>query len=232
MSHITKGSTSLVAVAFLIFLAAAGCSSSPSFNGTVLDSSTPAPAFELRDQHDNLVTLSDLSGRVIVLTFLYTSCPDICPVVTETLRQTYGLLGDAAAQVEFVAITVDPERDSVERAYRYSQERDMLDKWHFLVGTRKQLEPLWAAYYVAAAPDRSHHAKDDDETFGEPENAGAIRVGVKAAFEEAAPFFTISHSAPVYLIDQLGYRRVIFTNLTLDPKPLVHDIQLLVKGAP
>jgi protein SCO1/2 len=82
------------------------------------------------------------------LTFLYTSCPDVCPLVTQKLKDTSKLLGKAGSGVVFLVVTVDPERDTVERLYEYSRQFAMLDKWHFLTGTESKLKPVWDYYWV------------------------------------------------------------------------------------
>lgn len=74
--------------------------------GTDLDG-TPAPDFHLVDQTGQPVALSDLRGRVVVLTFLYTRCPDTCPLIVSKLGQVHDQLGEQAQGVAFVAVTVE-----------------------------------------------------------------------------------------------------------------------------
>ncbi len=195
--------------------AAAGCASDEAFEGTVLDPADDAPAISLSDQFGETVALSDFAGKVVLLTFLYTACPDVCPIVTETLRRTHQLLGEDAAGVQIVAVSVDPERDSVEEAYGYSEDREMLDKWRFLVGTEEELEPVWRSYWL------------DPVTS----DGGASGHAGSAAGETPVPAgeYLISHGAPVFVIDTEGKRRVLFTNLSLEPRPLVHDVRLLLR---
>ena len=162
----------------------------------------------------------------MVLAFLYTRCPDVCPIVTETLRRSHDLLGEDAEQVDFLAISVDPERDSVERAYEYSEERGMLERWRFLVGNEDQLEPVWKSYWldpVRGAPDspEESHGDDHDGTGSDGGGGPVLRTD--------SGDYLVSHTAPVFIIDRQGYRRVLFTDLSLDPKPLVHDVRLLLK---
>ena len=94
------------------------------------------------------VRLSDLQGQVVVLTFLYTSCPDLCPLVTGKLRKTIESLNNLTPRVAFLAVTVDPDQDTIKRVYTYSQQHGMLDRWHFLTGEAKQLQPIWEYYWV------------------------------------------------------------------------------------
>ena len=217
---VTGGSWPQWAFSFTVaaLLLVVGCTSRASFHGTELASANPATPFTLRDQFDQQVNLFDLKGRVVVLTFLYTNCPDVCPLTTDALRKAYDSLGQDAQQTAFVAITVDPSRDSVEQVYSYSEQRDMLHKWAFLTGIEEELAPLWQAYYVAAEPARAktNGATSEEHTHTDTGDA------------DSTAEYLVDHSAPVYLIDREGRMRVVFTELTLDPQPLVDDIRLLL----
>ena len=75
----------------------------------------PAPAFELTSQDNKPVTLAGLRGKVVAVSFLYTACPDICPLLTQKLVEVQDTLGeDFGHRIVFVSITLDPERDTVE----------------------------------------------------------------------------------------------------------------------
>jgi protein SCO1/2 len=184
-----------------------GCATEVSFSGTELTPAQTSTSFALQDQFGQTVSTSSLRGKVVVLTFLYTSCPDICPLTTQTLGMAYNALGDDVKETAFVAITVDPERDTVEQVYRYSEQRAMLQKWAFLTGSREELEAVWRGYYVAAERETS---KDS---------------GAQISLEG----YLVGHSPPVYLIDRGGKLRVVSTTPPLVPQPLVHDIRLLLK---
>ena len=218
-------------VALAVLLAAgAACSGSNDFHGTALSPADAAPPFDLLDHFGEPIALSDLAGKVVVLTFLYTSCPDVCPITTESLRRTHELLGNDTGEVEFVAITVDPQRDSVERAYQYSEEKDMLGRWHFLVGDEERLVPIWQAYWLDPVPELSAGGNAaDDHGHEEGELGTKLDAGSGPSPGEADNGYLVSHVAPVFLIDRDGRRRVVFTNLSLDPQPLLHDIRLLIK---
>ena len=214
----------------MLLIIAAACSSPEPFLGTALSHSDLAPSFQLKDHFGKTVTISDLSGKVVVLTFLYTSCPDVCPVVTDTLHRAHVLLGNDASAVEFVAISVDPQRDSVETALQYSQEKDMLNRWHYLVGSQEELAPIWRAYWLDPTRD-GPAAQGETRSDGHAQAATPLKpngnLGTPSGPGDGT--YLVSHMAPVYLIDARGYRRVIFTNLSLDPQPLVHDIRLLLQ---
>ena len=206
----------------LLALVLAACSTTEPALGTVLESSSPATPFELRDQFGHPVNLAGYRGKVVALTFLYTYCPDICPIVAAHLQQAHRKLGDDADQVAFVAVSVDPARDTVERAYAYSEKCDMLNSWAFLVGGEEELAPIWKAYYIDPAVD--DRAGDGSAT--ETRDASQ-RSGVDALRQGLVPRYNVVHSAPVYLIDREGLMRVLFT-LPFEPDDLVHNIRLLL----
>lgn len=122
--------------------------SAPRFRLTQLDPPRDSVDFTLTDQFGEQIRLTDFRGGVVVLTFLYTYCPDICPLVTQKLHETHRLLGAAASHAAFLIVTVDPERDTVQRLHEYSKQFDMLDKWHFLTGSEKELKPVWDYYWA------------------------------------------------------------------------------------
>ncbi len=109
-----------------------------------------APNFTLIDGATGAsVTLSELRGQVVVLSFLYTNCPDVCPLTAETLRAARDKLGDAAKDVVFVAVSVDPGHDTPEAIRRFSEAHGLTGTLRYLIGSKAQLAKVWADYGVA-----------------------------------------------------------------------------------
>ena len=208
---------------FLVAVSLLGCSNPEPYSGTELRPAEPAMTFELRNQFSQQVSLSDYAGNVVLVTFLYTNCPDVCPIVTSQLSDAHAMLGDDASGVVFAAISVDPRRDSVQAAYAYSEKWDMTDKWDFLVGDEGELSPIWKAYFLDPAIDEGSH--QTDVHTGEESQA---KRGVSGLRDDISDGFLVIHSTPVYLIDRDGIKRVVFTP-PLDPEALVHDIRLLLE---
>ena len=183
-----------------------------------------APTFFLQNQFGQPTSLADHHGKVVVLTFLYTSCPDVCPIVTSQLRDTYEILGSSSAQVALVAISVDPLRDTVEAAYAFSQKWEMTDRWDFLVGQEEELSPIWGAYYLQ--PIANYGLRQESEDGADQHSDGAITSSALAhVIDESYP---VAHTTPVFLIDREGELRVVFTP-PLDIEAVAHDIRLLLK---
>jgi protein SCO1 len=112
----------------------------------------PAPGFRLTDQFGKPVSLSQFAGKPVVLTFMYTHCPDVCPLMAEKLHTAMLDLGSDAQRVAVVAISVDPKGDTVAAALNFSRVHHMVTFWHFLTGTQAELAPVWSAYAIDAQP--------------------------------------------------------------------------------
>lgn len=109
-----------------------------------------APDFHLKDQLNRPVSLSQFKGKPVVLTFLYTHCPDVCPLIADQLHATALGLGKDAGRVAFLAVSMDPKGDTQAAVLHFSKAHNMTDYWHYLIGTRDELAPVWSAYSVDA----------------------------------------------------------------------------------
>lgn len=225
------------ALLLLILLAGAACRGEPAFKGTVLEPPQPAADFALRDQHGETFRMADAHGKVVVMTFLYTSCVDTCPFIGAKLEKTAKMLEDIADSVEFVVISTDPERDTLERVTEYSRAIGMYDRWHYVIGTREELEPVWKAYFVGA-PIIQEAAEGEEEISDEILQQYGLVKGLddpsiqqaKAIIEKFGGGYDVMHSTPVWLIDARGRIRVKHGQ-DLAPSDLAADIrQLLERG--
>ncbi len=109
-----------------------------------------AADFSLTDQFGKQVSLSQYKGKPVVLTFLYTNCPDVCPLTAEKLHSTMQMLGQDAQNVGIIAVSTDPARDTQAAALKFSKAHNMQDSWHYLVGNEQQLSPIWSNYHIFA----------------------------------------------------------------------------------
>src|SRR6266496_3448522 len=116
--------------------------------------STPAPGFSLTDQFRKQVSLSQFKGKPVVLTFMYTNCPDQCPLTAEKLHSTMQTLGSAAQNVGILAVSTDPARDNTAAALKFSMNHQMQNYWHYLTGARNTLVPVWSSYKIYAQADQ------------------------------------------------------------------------------
>jgi protein SCO1 len=116
-----------------------------------------APDFALTSQDGAEVTLASLRGKVVAVTFIYTWCPDICPMLTDKMARVQGQLGaDFGTKIAFVSITIDPERDTPAALRAYAKTFDAnLAGWSFLTGRLATVREVAHQYGVAviAGPD-------------------------------------------------------------------------------
>ncbi len=117
--------------------------------GTDLGNS-PSSNFQLVDQNGKQVSLTQFKGQPVVLTFLYTHCPDECPLTAEKLHTVMLSLGSDAQKVGVLAVSTDPLNDTQSAAQAFSKAHNMQNYWHFLIGTQQQLSPIWNAYNIYA----------------------------------------------------------------------------------
>lgn len=123
------------------------------YHGSPIDHPAPAADFRLTDQDGRPFRLADQRGKVVVLAFGYTSCPDVCPTTMDDFRRARKQLGAQADQARFVMITVDPRRDTGARLKEYMAKFD--PALVGLTGDTAALKEVWKSYgvYTAARPD-------------------------------------------------------------------------------
>jgi len=107
------------------------------------------PDFVLRDQDGRLVRLSAERGKFVLVTFLYTQCPDVCPLIAANLNGALRKLGKARASVRVLAVSVDPRGDTRSAVRRYVKTHRLLPEFRYLTGSRDRLKGVWRAYHVA-----------------------------------------------------------------------------------
>jgi len=118
--------------------------------GDALLLSDPAPDFALTDQAGRPLALADLAGRVLLVDFIFTTCPGPCPILTSSHVRVQKLLPeDVRDRVHFVSISVDPEHDTPAALTAYAEARGAdLAHWSFLTGTSGEIDPVLKAFGV------------------------------------------------------------------------------------
>lgn len=165
----------------------------------------PAPGFALQDPVGKHVNLSELRGKVVVLHFIYASCPDICPLHAEKVAEVQGMVNQTPMkeQVRFVTITTDPTNDTpdVLRGYGDQHRLDPVN-WVFLTKRPEQAEEL---------------TRNLAEQFGHK-------------FLKTEDGYQV-HSIVTHIIDREGRWRANFHGLRFEPSNLVVFLNALVNDA-
>ncbi|MEO7840768.1 MAG: SCO family protein [Anaerolineales bacterium] len=150
------------------------------FSGTVIEPPLPVEDFLLQTANNESFRLSGQNGKITLLFFGYTSCPDVCPTTLAEFKQVYQKLGDDAQSVQFVMITADPERDKADRVTEYVSFFN--PAFIGLSGERSDLEKVWKQFSVFVEKQETNSA------------AG----------------YLVSHTASVFVLDQNSNLRMTF----------------------
>ena len=157
----------------------------------------PAQDFTLTDQNGSEVALSDYRGKIVLVNFMFTKCPDYCPTLTAVLANVQAeLIAEGLGDdVHFLSVTVDPENDTPELLQRFSDAMFVDDTgWNFLTGGAKAIDKVAGAYgvYFARLPSGS-----------------------------------VEHNLLTTVIDMAGQKRVQYVGEKFDPDELLGDIRKL-----
>jgi protein SCO1/2 len=132
----------------------------PVFLGPAITNPAVAPDFTLRDQHGRVVRLSAQRGKVVMITFLYTHCPDLCPLTAAHINAALTRLGPRRKGVVTLAVTVDPKGDTKAAIRAYARTHRLPAEFHYLTGSQRALERVWRIYNVTPVrkngPDPDH----------------------------------------------------------------------------
>jgi protein SCO1/2 len=163
---------SLAALA-LSLVACAG----PKIVGTEI-TPTAAPDFTLTDGiSGRAITLSQQQGKVIALAFLYTHCPDVCPLTAERMRQAQQRLSDDERdRTLFVAVSVDPRQDTPQAVQAFASDHGLTRGFAFLVGGAPQLQPVWQAYGIRIETDPATPAVGHSDAIYLLDRKGRARI--------------------------------------------------------
>ncbi len=210
-----RNRTWVLALAALLALALAGCSSGSSrtasssatgaaesaastpgasgFDGAALPGDGAAVGdFALRDEDGERVSLSSYRGQVVVVAFPYTTCGAPCTVIAEQIR---GALDELGRAVPVLLVSADPAADTPARVRAFLARTSLSGRARYLTGTRAQLQPAWRAFAVVLP------------------SAGARRFASYAS---------------VFVLDREGRERVVFQLEQLTPEALAHDVRKLL----
>lgn len=171
-----------------------------SFNAIDVTGADYAKDFALTDHNGQARTLKDFQGKVVVMFFGYTQCPDVCPTSMTELAAVKKLLGQDGDKVQGLFVTVDPERDTPEIMKAYMANFD----------------PSFLALYAASPDQLAAVAKD-------------YKVYYKKVEGKTPTSYTMDHSAGMYIYDTQGRLR-LYSRYGSGAGALADDIRLLLKN--
>lgn len=171
-----------------------------------LDKDLTKKSYDLINQSEEQVTFpDDILGHITVMGFIYTHCPDICPMTTHNMYLTEKKLKEEGIHnVKFVALSFDPDRDTPEILKQFAEIRELdFISWTLLTGDKATIYDLTKRFDVKAI-------KTDE-----------------AIDENGKPEYSMMHTDRISLIDENGVLRKNYKGSTLDIEELVNDIKTL-----
>jgi protein SCO1/2 len=123
-----------------------------------------APPIDLTDQYGKKIDLAKLKGRSVLVAFLYTHCTDLCPIVAGKIHTAYAQIPKAQRPI-FLAVSVDPARDTPASAAYFNKRHRTTGEIDWLLGSKAELEKVWKAWGVkpehdAAEPEEIEHGAE------------------------------------------------------------------------
>ena len=113
-----------------------------------------APPIALHDAAGRPVSLAGQHGRAVLVTFIYTHCPDVCPLIAKNLNAALRELGPERTRVRVLAVSVDPAGDTPRAVRAYTRRMRLLPQFRYLIGSRSALRRVWGAWHVLAVASR------------------------------------------------------------------------------
>ena len=183
-----------------LFLALAACSQKPEFKNVDITGSTAfGKDFGLLDPDGKTRTLADFKGKVVVMFFGYTQCPDVCPTTLTEMQQVMTLMGPQAEKLQVLFVTIDPARDTA--------------------AILKQYVPAFDLRFLGLRPADQAALEQVTKDF---------KIYYKKVPGTSPGSYTMDHTAGSYAFDPDGHLR-LYIKHAQGPETLAHDLKELLK---
>jgi len=125
------------------------------FDGETLSPAVPAPPLDtLRNYTGSSFNLADDRGKAVFVTFLYTHCPDVCPLIASNLHNAYARMTPSMrSQVAIVVVSVDPRGDNARTVTAFMNEHELTGEGDYLIGSAPKLAHVWTQWNVGSEQD-------------------------------------------------------------------------------
>jgi protein SCO1 len=176
-------------------------STTAKYAGLTANPPKPAPPLQLDNYLGQPVNIKDYQGKAVLVLFIYDHCPDICPLMVSNLHAAQNQMSDAdRQQLQIIAVSVDPKGDTPATVKKFLADHQMTGRMQYLIGSRPQLEKVWAQWNIKSR---------SDPTNKDPE--------------------LVEHSAMVYGISASGDITTLYP-ANFKPDQIVHDVPMLASS--
>lgn len=173
---------------------------SSAFAGLGQKTPQQAPALQLNNYLGTRFDLANYRGKAVFVTFIYTHCPDVCPLIVSHMHTALTLMpASLRNKVQIVAVSVDPKGDTPKTVAQFLHSREMTGRMQYLIGSAGALKNVWTHWGIAAGPE-----------------AGASPD-------------VVAHTALIYGINTHGKVAVVYP-AEFTPREIVHDAPLLARS--
>lgn len=161
----------------------------------VLSPATPEPPLKLRNYLGQPVNIDSYRGKPVLITFVYTHCPDVCPLMISNLRVAQNLMGSSGPQkAQVIAVSVDSRGDTPKTVKAFLKAHEMTGRMQYLIGSQQELARVWKAWGVGSERDAKNpdFVEHSGLVYGIT-SSGKRAVLYSASFKPAA----IVHDVPL-----------------------------------
>jgi protein SCO1 len=175
--------------------------SAANYSGATANPPKPAPALQLSNYNGKPVNIDQYKGKAVLVTFIYDHCPDICPLIVSNLHAAQNQMSAAERkQLQIIAVSVDPKGDTPQTVKKFLADHQMTGRMDYLIGSRPQLENVWADWNIKQKNDPSNKNPD-----------------------------AVEHSALIYGISGTGDITTLYP-ANFKPGQIVHDVPKLASS--
>jgi protein SCO1/2 len=175
--------------------------SAANYSGATANPPKPAPALQLSNYNGKPVNIDQYKGKAVLVTFIYDHCPDICPLIVSNLHAAQNQMSAAERkQLQIIAVSVDPTGDTPQTVKKFLADHQMTGRMDYLIGSRPQLENVWADWNIKQKNDPSNKNPD-----------------------------AVEHSALIYGISGTGDITTLYP-ANFNPDQIVHDVPKLASS--
>lgn len=160
-------------------------------------------SYELLDTDSSAVIFpDDYKGKTTVISFIYTHCPDVCPIITANMKNIQSELADTS-NIRFVEITFDPERDTPSVLAKYKELYSLDDQFSLLTGRTAEVDSLFTKLDILAEKTQIDSLQQDSSGY------------------------LMKHSNTIYIMDKQGRIRTEYPASVVPPENVTEDLQTI-----
>jgi protein SCO1/2 len=125
------------------------------FAGAEASPPKPAAPLELDNSLGEPVNLREYQGKAVLVTFIYTHCPDVCPLIVSHLKTAQAMLGPKADKLQIVAVSTDPRGDNPKTVAAFLHDHGMTGRMQYLIGNKAELGHVWKEWNIVSHPAKA-----------------------------------------------------------------------------